>query len=525
MSEDISKQPATLSNLTLVVTLTSALATGQLTAPASAVAQQRESIFDSVVHIEAATITRIPDTPRLEQQLGIEGRRISVGDAELWVEVEGSGTPIVLINGGPGGTHHQFHPWFERAAEFAQVIYYDQRGCGLSDYQPGPDGYSIEQAVGDLEALRQALGLQKIVLAGFSYGGFLAQFYTTQYPDNVAGLVLVGAAAQISANTGGSRQGEFITDEERAQMRRARDQLREMAPDSSWTPAELLALIVYNNHVNGDWKRQHYYKPSPESMAHIALYEWVQDRNFNGIMNQSKSRVDLTGAFDSNPIPTLIMEGEWDLTWGPEKKHALAANHPNGRLVTFERAGHSIHNEDTDGFFTTLRDFVEGLAPVDAADLAQFRASLQLWQDKWMASPTYNLRAIDWGHTASVEIAAAFQPSWVEDTKTSRDYLRLGFALYDVRRYAEARSVFARLREESQREGPAEWVGLATIWEAHMLDLLRRRSEAVALYQEVANMDLDFRWTHGQYGMRYQLSPYATERLETPFERIENREQ
>ena len=47
---------------------------------------------------------------------------------------------LVLIHGGPGGTHHYFHPWFSRAAGFARIIYYDQRGCGLSEFAPGEEG-------------------------------------------------------------------------------------------------------------------------------------------------------------------------------------------------------------------------------------------------------------------------------------------------------------------------------------------------------------------------------------------------
>jgi len=491
---------------------------------ATACTLERETIFDRVIHLEGSAITQIPATPRLEDELGIEGRRVHVGDAELWVEEEGSGTSIVLINGGPGGTHHQFHPWFGRAAEFARVIYYDQRGTGLSDYEPGPDGYSVDQAIRDLDALRQVLGIEKMVLAGFSYGGFLAQFYTTHYPENVAGLVLVGSSANIAASTGRSRQGEFVSEEERTKMREARDQLREMAPDSGWTDAELLALIVYNNHINGDWKRQNYYKPSPEGMARIALYEWVQDDNFNSIMNQSKSRVDLTGAFDSNPIPTLIMEGVWDLTWGPEKATAFAANHPNGRLVMFEHAGHSIYNEDPEAFFRTLREFIENLETPDSEALSSYSQELAEWREAWRASPEYTIRALDWGRAASMTIAAEFDPSWVEEVRSPTDYLRLGFALYDARRYDEARSVFVRLKEMATSDEEDEEAALASIWEAHMLDLLGRRSEAVTLYRQVAEMEIEGNWSHGQYGMRYEMTPYCTERLETPFQRIENRE-
>ncbi len=90
--------------------------------------ETRESIFDRNVHIEKKLVTEIPHVPRWCDQLQVSKQRINVGDCELYVEEEGQGTPLVLINGGPGGTHHCFHPWFERAKGFARVIYYDQRG-------------------------------------------------------------------------------------------------------------------------------------------------------------------------------------------------------------------------------------------------------------------------------------------------------------------------------------------------------------------------------------------------------------
>ena len=492
--------------------------------PPSVSAQEKETIFDRVVHLEAEIITEIPQIPRLEESLGISGKRISVGDAELWVAEEGTGIPMVLINGGPGGTHHVFHPWFGQAANFARVIYYDQRGCGLSDYEPGPDGYSVEQAVEDLEALRQALGLDRFVLLGFSYGGFLAQYYTTHYPENVAGLVLVGAAPNISADLGRSRQYEFISPEELSRMEEVGNELRDLAPDRGWSSAEVLALSVYNNHINGDWKRQHYYKPSPERMAQIALYDWVQDQSFSGIMNQSRTRVDLTGAFATDPIPTLIMEGEWDLTWGPEKRAALAANHPNGTLITFEHAGHSIYNEDPDAFFSTLRDFTQGLSPVDPGALSTFRAELKIWRDALMASPQYNLRAMDWGQGASEKLAEAFSADWVDEVTVANDYLRLGFALYDVRRYEEALEIFTRFHAWGQQQGDDTVKSMAFIWAGHMLDLLGRREEAITRYQEVVELGRTDTWSHGQYGIRYSFSSYAAERVKEPFQRIANRQ-
>ncbi len=511
------------------ISLAFALSLSYLALPAysrsRASAQERETIFDRVVHLEPSVVTEIPDVPRLEEGLGIEGRKVRVGDAELWVEEEGSGMPLVLINGGPGGTHHMFHPWFGRAAEFARVIYYDQRGCGLSDYEPGPDGYSVHQAMEDLEALRQAMGLERFVLAGFSYGGFLAQYYTLHHPENVAGLILVGASPGIRADLGRSRQRDFMSAEEIDMRQRILAELRRLAPSKGWTESEILALVVYNNFLNGDWKRQNYYKPSPEKMAQIALYEWVQDSNFNNAVGQSMRGIDFTDAFDANPIPTLILEGEWDLTWGPEKKAAIAENHPNGRLVVFEEAGHGIFDEDPEGFFSALEEFVEGLAPPDRETLSAFDKGLEDLRETWAEARTSRPEPTDWGMSASQAMAERFTRNEMDlsDIDAPTEYLRLGFALYDVEMYEEAQGVFQAFWSWAEATEEAAFSALACIWAGHMLDLLGRREQALDWYRKAVDMDLDDTWSHGQYGMRYSLSEWAKERLLTPFERIENR--
>jgi hypothetical protein len=144
-----------------------AAAAGRLAYPLPTIPPDAESILDRVVHIEPELFTEIPEVPRWCDRFGLQSRRIDVGGAELFVEIEGEGTPLVLLNGGPGGTHHYFHPWFGHAAQFSRVIYYDQRGCGLSDREPGEDGYSVDQAADDLEVLRRALGFDKWVVLGY----------------------------------------------------------------------------------------------------------------------------------------------------------------------------------------------------------------------------------------------------------------------------------------------------------------------------------------------------------------------
>ena len=342
--------------------------------------EKRESIFDRVVHIEPDLITEIPKASRWCDQLDLKKRRIYIGDAELYVEEEGKGTPLVLINGGPGGTHHYFHPWFSRAKDFARVIYYDQRGCGLSDYEPGENGYSVQQAAADLDALRKALDIEKWVIMGYSYGGFLSQHYTINYPEHVDGLILLGASPGMHVNTGPSRQNEFFSDEERARKKQIRNQLNELNKSKDLLRKKYIQLLVYNNFINGDWKRQCFYKSSPERIAQIALYEWDHDEDFNSIMSKSMDSVDMTGAFEKSPIPTLILEGKWDLTWSEKKKDIIKGNHPKAKMVVFENAGHGIYDEETDKFFCVLEEFMATLPEVPSTDINAYKDFLVQWK-------------------------------------------------------------------------------------------------------------------------------------------------
>ncbi len=141
-----------------------------------------------------------------------------------------------------------------------------------------------------------------------------------------------------------------------------------------------------------------------------------------------------------------------------------------------------------------------------------------------MASPAYHLRVVDWGRGASETIAAEFSPEWVDQLSSPLEFLRLGFALYDVERYEDALTVFVQHYEEGRESGDDSVMSMAGIWAAHMLDLLGRRDEAVARYREVKELGRSDTWSHSQYGLRYSFSEYAAERMETPFTRIENRE-
>src|SRR5210317_1892362 len=71
-----------------------------------------ETVLDEVVHLEDSIRHVVPKLPRLCDSADSVKEQVDIGGCTLFVEQQGEGIPMVLINGGPGGTHHYFHPWF-----------------------------------------------------------------------------------------------------------------------------------------------------------------------------------------------------------------------------------------------------------------------------------------------------------------------------------------------------------------------------------------------------------------------------
>jgi len=466
----------------------------------------RERARDRIVHIEPGIIRKIPDVPRLCDELNLRREKVDIGDCELYCEQEGSGTALVLLHGGPGATHGEFHPHFSRAADFARVIYYDQRGCGLSDYEPG-SGYCVDQATDDLDRLREALGINQWVVLGHSYGGLLAQCYAMKYPENLKGLVLTCASTGLYGPSLSSRQRDFISARERQKMSQIRSE-----------PGLSTALLVYNNFLNGDWKRQSYYRPTREQIARIALYGWVHDNNFNGIMSNSTSHVDLAGIFAQCPVPTLIVEAKWDMSWNTDKPEQLRKNHPQAKFIMLEESGHSPFEDEPEAYFATLKNFMSNPSPVAADKCRKWKDSLPRKEE----GPANLVNKLGWGRRSNREIASKYDKAWLNKIDDAGTWLKIGFALYDAKRYDDALSAFEKMQEKAG--GSQSGRAVAIVWQGHMLDLLDQRDEAIAKYREVADMGIDTDYQHDQYGLTYAPSPYAEEKISVPFTRVENRD-
>jgi pimeloyl-ACP methyl ester carboxylesterase len=108
--------------------------------------------------------------------------------------VTGSGSAAVLLTHGYGATSAMFDSSLAALAGAGyRVITWDLRGHGGSACPADPAAYSAASALADIAALLAEAGADRAVLGGHSLGGYLSLAFTLAHPEQVAGLVLIGA--------------------------------------------------------------------------------------------------------------------------------------------------------------------------------------------------------------------------------------------------------------------------------------------------------------------------------------------
>lgn len=137
--------------------------------------------------------------PRQTDSAPAEGEGfVEVPGGEVWYRVEGngSGTPLLLLHGGPGATSHYLRP-LGRLSDERPVVYYDQLGSGYSERPTADSLWRVDRFVEELRRVRNALGLEEVHLLGHSWGAMLAIEYLLTDPPGVRSVVLASMAPSI----------------------------------------------------------------------------------------------------------------------------------------------------------------------------------------------------------------------------------------------------------------------------------------------------------------------------------------
>lgn len=230
------------------------------------------------------------------------------GDAMIAYQVVGEG-PIDLVSVGGPASHLDLQ-WEEpatarglmRYASFSRLVLFDRRGTGLSD--PLEDMPTLEQQMDDLEAVMDAVGLERAALMGAVDAGLCAMYAAT-HPGRVSALVLMG----ISPTPGAWLAGDRL------------EQMLEVV-ENAWGEGRLIEVFAPSRAADPRfrewWTRYERASTTPASARKIL---------------EMNLRIDLREVLPAIRVPTLVLHRAEDRSIPVEQGREAAALIPGARFV------------------------------------------------------------------------------------------------------------------------------------------------------------------------------------------------
>jgi proline iminopeptidase len=278
---------------------------------------------------------------------------LPVPGGRIWYKISGagSGTPVILLHGGPGYSSFYLKP-FEALGDDRPVVRYDQLGGGKSDRITDTTLFTIAHFVRELDSLRSYLGYAKVHLLGHSWGTILALEYYRVHPEHVASLTLASAALDIPTWERNARRlvGTLSDSAQRAISTREK-QGRFDAPDYQAALGEFYGKYVWRHPVQADLD-------SLMSTVNEAIYNYTQGPSEFTITGTLK-QYDGTPLLKDITVPTLYTVGEFDEADPPTIKR-FARMTPGARVVVLSGAAHLTPWDARDESIRTVRAFLRG---------------------------------------------------------------------------------------------------------------------------------------------------------------------
>jgi len=217
-------------------------------------------------------------------------------------------------------------PWWSALSRNHTLVRYDERGCGLSDWDVGADSFTLEAWVRDLETVVDALGLERFPLLGISQGGPIALTYAARHPERVSHVVVYGTCARATwARADDARRRELTALGELIKVSWGSDQpgFRQVY-DAKFLPDGPLEL----------WRAFDELQRRSTS-ARNAYRLW---RSFGSL--------DCAEAAQQVTTPTLILHSSDDLVWSFAEAEELHSLVPHSRLVRLESRNHILQGDE-----------------------------------------------------------------------------------------------------------------------------------------------------------------------------------
>lgn len=277
--------------------------------------------------------------------------KLAVPGGTIWYRVtgDGTGTPVILLHGGPGFSSYYLKP-FEDLGSDRKVVRYDQLGGGKSDRISDTTMFTIPHFVAELDSLRAHLGYDKVHLLGHSWGTILALEYYRAHPEHVASLILASPALDIPAWERNAKQlVRTLPDSMQRAIREGEAAKKFDSPGYQAAIGDFYARYVWRHPVQADLD-------SLMTQVNEGIYNYMQ----------GPSEFTITGTlryYDAKPflkmitVPTLFTVGEFDEA-NPTIVKRQAALVPGAQVTVFKGSAHLTPWDARDENVRVVREFL-----------------------------------------------------------------------------------------------------------------------------------------------------------------------
>ena len=272
---------------------------------------------------------------------------VAVNGTTIWYQRDGVGPPCLVLHGGLGVDHTLYRRSLQPLAPRLELVFVDHRGNGRSG-RPPVETITIEQLADDAAATARALGFERALVFGHSYGGFIAQELALRHPTLVRALMLIdttpgqlGAEESEDDYRGPPPPPEMI-------------ELLSRLPESDQQVADSIRLLVGLYLHQSDVERA------------VQLFEgtvYSRDALVQGFVALAGwSAVDRLSTISA---PTLVTVGRHDLFTSPPQADRIADRVPNSQRVVFEHSGHIPWLDEPDEFFAIVNGWLDTVLGTD----------------------------------------------------------------------------------------------------------------------------------------------------------------
>ena len=278
-----------------------------------------------------------------------EGYSTNDDSSKTYYKIFGKGEPLLIINGGPGMNSNGFEGMAKILAETQETIIYDQRGTGKSELKElNSKTISMKIMAEDIEALRKHLKIKKWNILGHSFGGMLASYYATIYPNSINKLVLSSSGGiDLSLLKGPNLIEQNLSKVEKDSMNYWEAKIKK--GDTSYT-----ARLGRGRAMAPAYVYDQKYVPI------IAERLTQGNSTINGLLWQDMQKInfDCAAKLKSFKNPVLIIQGKEDVISNQigELAHKTL---PNSKLILLENCRHYGWLDAKEKYFGEINSFLK----------------------------------------------------------------------------------------------------------------------------------------------------------------------